>query len=179
MFLETCKAAFQRTKSTNCHGRAHTHRIFVGCTENSSVHWVYTSLVDLYTSKVLHIFSLLQVTPTLDNGPPKRTDHQTGKSSAQMWHLSECVAWWHLFILACCLADNFKPYAFYRIKIHKNLDSTLCLGSTWCHSIESEAALYSTSGCDISLYYRLCFWHQNSAFVNVSLKTHVFSANMS
>ena len=38
-------------------------------------------------------------------------------------------------------------------EIHKKLDTTLCLGSTWCHSIVSEAALYGTSSRDISLYY--------------------------
>ena len=58
-------------------------------------------------------------------------------------------------------------------KVHWNLDTTLCSGSTSRYSDVSETnqtALYLTSDRDDSLYYRLCFWHQNSAFANISLK---------
>ena len=60
-----------------------------------------------------------------------------------------------------------------------SLDITLCLGSTWCFSVVSETALYGTSRTQFSLHYHLCFWRQNYAFPKVSLKTHVFSANVS
>ena len=68
------------------------------------------------------------------------------------------------------------------VHVHWNLDTTLCFGSRWRYSIVSETAqtaLYGTSGGDISLYYCLCFWRQNYGFANVSLKTHIFSANVS
>ena len=65
------------------------------------------------------------------------------------------------------------------MEIHKKLDATLCFRSRWRYSVVSEAELYGTSGCDISLYYLPCFWCQNYVFVNISLKAHVFSANVS
>ena len=43
------------------------------------------------------------------------------------------------------------------MKIHWNLDTTLGFGSTSWFSDVSEAALYVTSGHDISLYYCLYF----------------------
>ena len=41
--------------------------------------------------------------------------------------------------------------------IHCSLDISLCLGSTWCYQVESETAMYGTSGSWFALYYGLCF----------------------
>ena len=65
------------------------------------------------------------------------------------------------------------------IHVHKNFDITLCFSSKWWYSIVSQAALYGTSGHDISLYYCPCFWRQNYTFTKISLKTHVFLAKVS
>ena len=69
-----------------------------------------------------------------------------------------------------------------KIHIHWNPDALLCLGSTsWCSDVSEtvQTVLYGTSVRNSSLYYRPCFWHQNYAVTNVSLKTHVFSASIS
>ena len=63
-------------------------------------------------------------------------------------------------------------------QIYWDLDMLLCFGSTGCYSVVSETVLYSTPSHHNSQYYRTCFWRQNYAFGNVSLKTHVFSVNV-
>ena len=50
--------------------------------------------------------------------------------------------------------------------------------SRWLYRVVSETVMHGTSGTRFSPYYHPCFWLQNYAFTNVSLKTHVFSANM-
>ena len=96
--------------------------------------------------------------------------------SAQKWNCRAGKINWNLGLGVMDVWCEFEK------KIHWDLDITLCFGSTWWYSTVSETAqtaLYGTSGRDISLYNRPCFWRQNYEFANLSLKTHVFLANMS
>ena len=62
-------------------------------------------------------------------------------------------------ISQCSFTNNMLVF-----KVHKSLDTTPWFGSRWGYRVDSEASLYGTSGCDISLYCRQCFWRQNYAF---------------
>ena len=72
-----------------------------------------------------------------------------------------------------------SSYTLMSIKDTLLLNISQCFGSRWRYRVENETALQGSSHARFFLYYRLCFWRQNYAFANVSLKMHVFLTNVS